>query len=277
MNIIMPHKSLIAGLALAIGQFLTQPDAQAYPQLAAQNGNSCSVCHGPYNATSAPLATGRSASGLISVSGFGKLTDLGTQLDGKTRGSLKTFEGVAGAAVQLSVDVVSLTNLAPNPIYALQLKRLEKSGQAQSLTNFLGWSDNNTPGNWVRQGTTNFYYTKTFSNGETGTFAFQLGLSANTPADVYDLEFAIAGKDDTGLFYQDTHYYVAVIDPKLFTDQAVTWSAALASAGYVLEVSDNAGGPWQTYQGATAVIEGDNVVLMKTAQGSKKFFRLQKP
>lgn len=251
---------------------LSISDVQAFPSSAISTANSCSVSHGP------DPGQGRKVSGLISVSGFSRQVNLGTQLDGKVRGSLKTFDSVAGTTVQLSVDVVSLAGLNNPSSYALQLKRLEKSGQQMSLTNFLGWSDANAAGSgWVKQGTTNPYYTKQLTAGTTGTFTFQLGLGNETPVDVYDLEYAIAGNDDNGLFYADEHFYLAVIAPQLLIDSAVTWSAALSAAGYVLEVAASPAGPWQPYQGASALIEGSNVVLMKTSEGGKKFFRLHKP
>lgn len=230
------------------------------------------MCHGP-----AP-GQGRKVSGLISVTGFAKETDLGTQLDGKVRGSLKTFEVLPGATAKVSVEVLPSSNLGANAVYALQVKRLEKSGQKVSTNNFLAWSDANPPDSgWQKHGTTEPYFTKNLPQGATGVYSFLLGLGANTPVDVYDLEFAIAGVDEGGMFYADEHYYLAVISPSLFTDGAVTWSAALREAGYKLEVADSVDGPWQEYTGPVAELEGNLVVLMKTATGTKRFFRLRAP
>lgn len=267
------------GLGVAVLFLLgASTEVQAYPSSAIGTANSCSVCHGPYNATSAPDADGRTVSGLISVSNFSRTKDLGTQLDGKVRGPLKTFDGAAGGTVTLSVDVVaSVAATLANANYALQLKRLEKSGQQNSITNFLGWSDANPGGSgWVKQGTATPYYTKTLNPGATGTFTFTLGLNPTTPVDFYDLEFAIAGLDDTGKFYNDQHYYLAVVSPTLLTDSAVTWSTALTNAGWILEVSTDLT-TWVPYTGSSAIIDGTNVVLMKTSEGGKKFFRLRKP
>ena len=275
------HRSRVRIRAVTLGSAIlfgiSVPVLQAYPGSAVSRGNSCSVCHGPATAD-APNAEGRKVSGVLSVSDFVRQANLGTQLDGKVRGALKTFDGVAGTTVTLSADVLSTAPLAANPTYALQLKRLEKSGQKNSLTNYLNWTDANPVGSgWVKYGTTAPYYPKILASGATGTFSFQLGLVDTTPVDFYDLEFAIAGVDDLGLFYADEHYYLAVVSPALLTDSAVTWSAALASAGWVLETATDPAGPWQAYTGPSAVIEGTNVVLMKTAEGGKKFFRLAKP
>jgi hypothetical protein len=271
-----PLKSRVLGLALATGAMFSIQSLQAYPDEAIAHGNSCSACHGP-NDASHPLADGRKVTGVLAVSQFSRLTDLGTQLDGKTRGFLRTFDGVAGQTVTLSVDVAASAELV-NPTAALQLKRLEKQGQKNSATNFLDWTDANAGGSgWTKQGTTDPYFTKEIG-AATGTFSFDLGLKPTTPVDFYDLEFAIAGKDDNGdQFYQDEHYYLAVVATELLTDRAVTWSAALTAAGYVLEVTDDLAGPWTAYTGETAIIEGTNVALMKTSEGGKKFFRIQKP
>jgi len=230
------------------------------------------VCHGP-----AP-GQGRKVSGLIAVSGFSKRADLGTQLDAKIRGALKTVETVAGGTATLSVDVVSLAGLDSNANYSLQVKRLEKSGQQMSLTNFLAWTDANAvDSGWIKHGTKDPYFTKDVTGSGVGTYKFNLKLGAETPIDVYDVEFAVAGKDDTGLFYLDEHYYLAVIRPALVAENVVSWSSALTTAGYVLEVADSPEGPWSAFQGAVATLEGNQVALMKTTLGTKKFFRLVKP
>lgn len=251
----------------------------AFPNSATTTGNSCSVCHGP------SPGQGRTVPGLLAISGTSLLTDLGTQLDGRVRGPLKTFEALPGTTVTLSVDVLPAADLSGPARYSLQLKRLEKSGQQLSTNNFLGWTDANAAGSgWTKrdnpnvpEGVTDPYYTKDLEVNQTGTFTFKLGLNPETPVDVYDLEFAIAGVDEAGLLYYDRHFYLAVIAPKLLTDGAVTWSEALSAAGYVLQVADSPEGPWQNYTGGTAVIDGTNVALMHVASGSKKFWRLYKP
>lgn len=269
---------------VAVLSFLSTQKAQAFPPDAKSHvaANSCRVCHGTQGGGRNPVL------GLMDVTGV-RVVNLGTQLSGSVRGPVATFDAVPGNTVTISVDVVSLANLTANPIYALQLKRLEFTGQQNSLTNVFGWSDANPPGSgWVQHNGTNAsgvirpYFTKDLASGETGNFTFDLGISTNTPVDFYDLEFAIAGVDGPPgartLFYSDEHFYVAVVSPTLFTDTAVTWSAALSAAGYILEsTTDAANGPWQTYTGPTTVLEGGNVILMKTTQGPRKYFRLRKP
>lgn len=268
----------LAGFGLALSVGLTSPNLHAYPNSATTTGNSCSVCHGPNG-------SGRSVPGLLAITGTTKLTDLGKQLGGQTRGPLKTFDVLPGNEVDLSVQVLPAAGLAGAATYSLQFKRLEMSGQKYSTNNFLTWADANPAGSgWVKRdnpsvpaGVTDPYFTKDLAPNETGTFTFRLAVRNQTPVDVYDLEFAIAGVDDNGMIYYDRHFYLAVIAPELLTDQAVTWSEALSAAGYVLQVADSPEGPWQNYTGSTAVIDGSNVALMHVAGGSKKFFRLYKP
>jgi len=267
-------------LGVALIACLGAPSLHAWPGSATTTGNSCSVCHG-----TAEQWGGRRLSGLLAISGTTKLTDLLTQLDGQTRGPLETFDALPGTTVELSVDVLSSTDLMDEVIAALQFKRLEKSGQQLSTSNFLSWTDANPDGSgWVKQddlavppGVTDPYFTKDLTANQTGTFKFLLGVNSETPVDVYDLEFAIAGVDGGGLFYSGKHFYIAVIAPELLTDQAVTWSEALSADGYVLQVADSPEGPWQDYTGGTAVIDGSNVVLMQVSGGTKKYFRLHKP
>ncbi|MHC4749335.1 MAG: c-type cytochrome [Planctomycetota bacterium] len=181
---------------------------QGRPSWAIINGNSCSSgCHG-----SNVLA------GKMQVSDTGIQTDLGTQLNGKVRGPLRTFRVAAGNVVTLSVDV-----LDGNDKFAVQLKRLEKGGQLNDQANLLLWSEANDPANvWTRQESGNppyFTYDNGFNGGLSGaltpsTHTFDLLIHASTPPDVYDLEFATAGTmSGIGKWYQDEHFYVEVICP----------------------------------------------------------------
>ena len=144
--------------------------------------------------------------------------DLGTQLDGKTRGPLKTFvvdPGASGAVVTLSMQVVDGSDE-----YAAQLKRLETGGQVNDQANLLSWSEANDGGNtWTRHENNDPgpYFTK--DNGSNGginwggspiTYSFDLFVDPATPADFYDLEFALGGKEG-GRWYQDEHFYLQVI------------------------------------------------------------------
>jgi len=133
--------------------------------------------------------------------------DLITQLNGKNRGDLETFVADPGTTVTMSVDVLTGADK-----YAIQLKRLETEGQTFSQENFMVWSN---PGNteWNLQGdqTVQPYFTSDIGeNTGAQTLNFELTIDASTPADVYDLEFAIAGKNGDNLFYQDEHFYLAV-------------------------------------------------------------------
>jgi hypothetical protein len=149
----------------------------------------------------------------MQVVGEDGLLDIGTQLDGRVRGALKTFNVLPGSTAILSMEVLN-----GDALFAVQIKRLEKSGQLNDVANFLTWAEDNLQSNtWTRQEITNPpYFTK--DNGsdgglpadQAGVFSFGLFVDATTPADVYDLEFAVAGVTD-GLFYQDQHFYLNVI------------------------------------------------------------------
>ncbi len=180
---------------------------QGRPSWATSEGNSCSSCHG------VNLLTGK-----MQVSSTRVLTDLGTQLNGKVRGHLKTFRATPGDVVTLSVDVLDGYDK-----FAVQLKRLETGGQVNDQNNLLIWSEANSPDNiWTRQEVNNPPYF-TYDNGQNGgisgsvtpdSYTFDLLIDANTPPDFYDLEFAVAGKaDGVGLWYQDEHFYLEVLQP----------------------------------------------------------------
>ncbi len=113
----------------------------------------------------------------MQVSDTGILTDLGSQLDGKVRGPLKTFRVIPGNVVTLSVDV-----LDGNDKFAVQLKRLEKSGQANDANNLLVWREANAPANvWTHLEIDNPPYF-TYDNGNEG------GISGNvTPATYHSM------------------------------------------------------------------------------------------
>ena len=271
-------------LGVAVLPFLSTQNIQAFPGDSVNTDTSCRVCHG-----TAGGPNGRNpVPGLMDITGV-RVVNLGTQLNGSVRGPLATFDTVASNLITLSMDILSplTTNLNENPIYSLQIKQFELKGMKNSNTNTLSWTNANPPGSgWVGWVTTTSkpYFTKDLASGETGTFTFDLWVGGATPVDFYNLEFAVAGVDGPGgpgnrnLFYTDEHFYLAVVSPTLFTDDAVTFSAALANAGYILEVTTNSvTGPWVTYTGPVCAVEGSNVVLMKTSEGPKKFFRLRKP
>ena len=205
----MKLEIFVSVVALSLG---LAGSAQARPGWATTNGNSCrDGCHENV------------MSGRMSVTGEDAILDLGTQLNGKTRGPLKTFVVQAGSSVTMAVEVLDGTEK-----FAVQLKRLEKPGQEISLENFLVWLENNVPENsWTHQEVENPpYFTK--DNGENGgipadgagVFTFDLFVASGTPPDVYDLEFATAGKSSAdGRWYQDEHFYVEVLGPPTCEEQ----------------------------------------------------------
>jgi hypothetical protein len=206
---------LLAGAAAMVNS------AFGLPVAATETANSCSVCHGtPIAEQPTGLPTFQFLSGTIDgahvegrmfVTETEPLLDLGTQLDGKTRGPLKVFHVISGGTATLQVDVLDGSNE-----YAVQLKRLEKAGQVNSQENFLIWSEANEEGNdWNEWGESNPYFTQgVFSDTAPATLSFDLLIDAATPADVYDLEFALAGHDPASpenIFYQDEHFYLEVL------------------------------------------------------------------
>lgn len=196
--------------------------ANARPSFATDTGNSCSSCH------TTP------ESGRLQIDGTDGVLDLGAQLDGAVRGALQLFQADAGSTVTLSMQVLSWDG-----VFAVQLKRLEKSGQLNSLTNFMTWLEDNIPSNiWTLQEVSNPpYYTKdNGSNGglpasSAGPFSFDLFIDPATQPDVYDLEFAIAGRNtNDDLVYQDQHFYLEVVPEPVAGAAAL---AMLASLGAV--------------------------------------------
>jgi hypothetical protein len=200
--------------------------ASAKPSFAINNDNSCSVCHT------------RIVSGRMDVIGADEMVDLGTQLDGSERGPLSTFWVVPGESVTLSMEVLdgSSSGCSACSKFAVQLKRLEKSGQEIDLSNFLIWAEDNLPGNpWTRQEVTNPpYFTKDDGNDgglpsqDAGPFSFDLFVDAATPPDFYDLEFAVAGKGG-GLWYEDQHFYVQVVPEPSATLLGIVAVSAIAA------------------------------------------------
>ena len=179
--------------------------AHAKPSFGTFNGNSCSVggCHDT------------KPGGMMQVTPTGLTTDLGTQLNGNMRGPLTTYVVAPGDTVTLSVDVLNGADK-----YAVQLKRLETSGQSVSLTNFMVWSEDNAASNvWTRQETTNPPYFTKDAGGDNGipwagatiSYIFDLFIDPTTPADYYDLEFAVGALLNDVKVYGDEHFYLRVV------------------------------------------------------------------
>jgi len=179
------------GVVMSAGFIVATTDvAHAFPSL----GGSCDTCHGPSGG-------GTVRDGALQVTGE-KLLDLGTQLDGNQRGELQTFTAMAGDTVALTVDV-----LDGSEDYAVELKGLDSGGQKNSQSNTLaGYTPDPS---WTAQQGGAYYTTAPTSwDGNTDQLVFNLTLAPDTPIDVYDLEFAVAG---TPKFYADQHFYLEVV------------------------------------------------------------------
>jgi hypothetical protein len=190
-------------IALVASLLMNGGVAFAYPSL----GESCSVCHG--------VNVGGTNPNKMEVTGFDTILDLGVQLDGKSRGPLSTFTALPGDTVTLQMTVTDNSEK-----YGIELKRLYKSGQEVSILNFLTspmYGTTSAPP-WTSYGADPVNGPQWFAQGPIdgsvgSVYNFDLVLDPNTPMDVYDLEFAIAGgpAHQSGSWYQDEHFYLQVI------------------------------------------------------------------
>lgn len=191
---------ICAGLSIVLVQ-----EVRGKPSWATTEGNGCmwSGCHSSAQA------------GRMEVTNGATTVDLGTQLNGSTRGPLKTYLVEPGDVVTLSAHVTNGTSK-----YATQLKDLEKGGQLVNQNNHLIWNAANDPGNvWTRQEVSNPpYFTKDAGDdkgiswaGTPVTYTFDLQIDVSTPPDVYDLVLATAGQSDD--WYQEEHFYLEVLCP----------------------------------------------------------------
>lgn len=183
--------------------------AQAFPGSAVDTGNSCSVCHG-----SAGGETDRpDAMSVTSGTEFDPLEPDPIPSWWKDRGPLQTFTAQPGDTIDLTMQVDN-----GDTEYSLQLKRFEKQGLGGNV--LAGYI---TPdGTWDPQGPAPSTYYTSSPSGFDGydwadvapgpdPFTFSLTLAADTPLDVYDLEFAAAGHDNAGRWYGDEHFYLQVV------------------------------------------------------------------
>jgi len=198
-------KTLVVSVAYLM---LTSGVTFAFPSF----GESCSGCHG--------TNVGGTNPNKMSVTGFDTLLDLGTQLDGKVRGELSTFTASPGDTVTLQMTVTDNSQA-----YGVQLKRLYKPGQQINALNFLTspmYGTGSVPP-WVDDGGDpvlgpQYFYQGVIGAGVGSVYNFDLVLDPNTPLDVYDLEFAIAGGGGSfsgngpTSWYQDEHFYLQVVD-----------------------------------------------------------------
>jgi len=206
--------SLIAVLTMA-----TVSDvAHAFPNFGVANGNSCKGCHAaPGNQ---PPGSGSDRLDALAVLGEGLLDKDSERNDGHARGAIPFFTVEPGGAVDLTMQVLDGADA-----YAVQLKRFETAGVlGPADTDFLAGF---TPdASWFPQGPSdpgppvpNTYYTsvsgfdaKDWAGDGPEPWTFTLTVDPNTPENVYDLEFAVAGLNDTThqKFYGDRHFYVVV-------------------------------------------------------------------
>ena len=190
----MAMVTTLAGLVVGICVASVDNAAYARPSF----GGSCANCHGNVQ------------DGRMQVNNEDTTLDLGTQLDGNTRGPLKTFEASPGDTVTLSMEVVD-----GSPNFAVELKRLETGGQQNDQANKLVWSEANDASNpWSEWGDPPYFTKDNGSNGgitwsgSPTSYSFDLLIDPSTPLDVYDLEFAIA---TGGFAYDDEHFYLSVV------------------------------------------------------------------
>ena len=178
----------IAGIALITSSTLGEPiDGTG------QTNNNCAACHKSIRTD------------MMRVTPQSLTIDLGTQLDGTSRGALNAFQVEPGGTVNLSMDLMYGSGK-----WAAQLKQLAKGGQALDLANTLVWSQSGNTG-WRSYGTADPYFTTSINSSTTAkTLTFALTIDAATPADTYDLVFAVAGKSGS-LYYQEEHFYLQVV------------------------------------------------------------------
>lgn len=205
---------------LTLALVLVAAPVYAFPGWAVTNGNSCSTnCH----TSSRPDD--------VSVDGQGLLNLDGQRNDGKLRGDLESYTVSPGDTVALTANIADGSDA-----YSVQLKRLEKDG-------VIGASGDTLAGyvadaGWVAQGppATTYFTDTSFGTPWTGpmSLVYTLTLDLNTPLNVYDLEFAVAGKGADGNFYDDEHFLLNVVSgegPPAVPEPTTFALAALAMLG----------------------------------------------
>lgn len=206
-------------LAAATTVLAATVQLQALPINGSSVQNNCFTCHGqliadqPDGITQSQEQDGRFVTGKMKVTDLGMKIDLGTQLDGEERGALQTVQAAAGSTVALQVDVLDGIDS-----HAIQIKGFETGGQFKQTGNHLSWADGNELGaGWyvyplpdTEVTTPPYFATDPLGGEDPKTYTFELEVDASTPADIYNLTFAVAGLDGEGLYYQEENLYLQV-------------------------------------------------------------------
>ncbi len=212
-------RSTVFCFALAIVISLSGA-TMAYPPFGADHGNSCAACHG-----TSPDEGGISGGGeerldamsVLSATTLDPDESAGTPPgDWKDRGELKMFTAQPGQTVDLTMQV---ENGAVE--YAVQLKRMEKEGFSGSGNRLAGhftpdpiWHAHGADDATYFISSPDDYDGHDFPIGSVVSHTFSLVLAVDAPLDLYDLEFATAGRDvgtTFGKWYGDEHFYLNVV------------------------------------------------------------------
>lgn len=189
----------------------TSSGAEAFPPLAVDAGNRCATCHEPEGIPR------HDAMSVVSDATLDPDESAGSPpADWEDRGELNVFTGQPGQAVALTMQVEN-----GNEEYAVQLKRFEKEGFSGTGNKLAGHFVPDPSWDARGIGETAYYTT---SNGDwdgydwpvvtplgPDPYRFSLILAPDTPLDLYDLEFATAGKDQEGNWYGAEHFYLNVV------------------------------------------------------------------
>lgn len=220
----MTTDRMIRFLAAATAAYVATAQLQALPTEGVYVENNCFACHGqliddqPDNAPLSQQQDGRVITGKMKVTDLGMKIDLGTQLDGEVRGALQTIQAAAGSTVSLQLDVEDGVDS-----HAIQLKGFETGGQFSQTGHHLVWADANEPAaGWWRYPlkdldnpdapdlTPPYFATDPLMDEDPRTHSFELAVDPTTPPDIYNLTFAVAGLDGSGLYFQEEHFYLQV-------------------------------------------------------------------
>lgn len=128
------------------------------------NSQGCIGCHNPVTGRMSIIAPG------------GLTTNLGTQLDGQSRGALDTFEVIAGQSVTIPIVVA-----AGSGTFALGVYEIADGGVKNSLGNLLDFSLQ-TPPNWtLRSGPARYTYPTTSLSAAAQTINFRMLVTPPRP------------------------------------------------------------------------------------------------